>query len=178
MHSFYQAQEDTEVLRSLVLPLEKNIQELSEKLAAAEDKIRKYEFGEVSIGSPNERKGNGKNLIDLSYNASQESNSTSPKGPDFKSPVREGSDSFSSDAPVISPSKSVSCGMCVNYEAQLVSQQEVARQLVKEKEMVEANMAKVKEDLLKETNFRKHMEDKWNEKKEEHKVQVIIEVSF
>ncbi|KAL0272622.1 UNVERIFIED_CONTAM: hypothetical protein PYX00_005523 [Menopon gallinae] len=121
---FYQAQEDTEVLRSVVLPLEKNIQELSEKLAAAEEKIRKYESGEVN------------------------------------------------NVPIVSPSKSVSCGMCVNYEAQLVSQQQLAQQLMKEKEIVEMNMQRVKEDLVKETQFRKCMEDKWNEKKEEHKVQV------
>lgn len=62
--------------------------------------------------------------------------------------------------------------MCSNYEAQLVQEQKRTKDL--EVKVVNAEKAaeRHKEELLKEIGFRKEMEEKWNEKKEEHKKQV------
>lgn len=60
--------------------------------------------------------------------------------------------------------------MCENYEAQLVAAQERSRDL--EKQL--CTLERYKEELSKETAFRKDMEEKWNEKKEEHKLQVFF----
>lgn len=64
------------------------------------------------------------------------------------------------------------CAMCSNYEAQLVSEQKRNNELVGRLSAAEKTMDRHKEDLLKEIGFRKDMEEKWSEKKEEHKKQV------
>lgn len=68
--------------------------------------------------------------------------------------------------------------MCSNYEAQLVQEQKRTKNL--EVKVVNAEKAaeRHKEELLKEIGFRKDMEEKWNEKKEEHKKQVRSETVF
>lgn len=62
--------------------------------------------------------------------------------------------------------------MCSNYEAQLVKEQQKALEL--EGKVIQAEKAaeRHKEELRKEIGFRKDMEEKWNEKREEHKQQV------
>lgn len=62
--------------------------------------------------------------------------------------------------------------MCANYEAQLVKVEATAKDL--EKQLLDAQrmLQAQKEDLAKEVEFRKEMEGKWNEKKEEHKIKV------
>ncbi|KAJ9599673.1 hypothetical protein L9F63_026479, partial [Diploptera punctata] len=45
--SIYRAQEDAEVLRSLVIPLEEEIQALKEKLRYTDQQLRKYEGDKV-----------------------------------------------------------------------------------------------------------------------------------
>lgn len=62
--------------------------------------------------------------------------------------------------------------MCSNYEAQLVKEQQQAQELENRVLRSEKTAERHKEDLLKEIGFRKEMEEKWNEKKEEHKLQV------
>lgn len=177
--SMKKAQEDAEVLKSLVIPLEKKIQELTDKLRITEEKLRKYEPDEgLDNLEGSDKKKSDKCLIDLSYNTSQESGSHSPKGSEAKSPMRESCEIVEFENAIappiagVSPSKSVPCDMCVNYEAQLVAQQQLTRQLQKQKEQLENNMERFKEDFNKETQFRKDMEEKWNEKKEEHRNQV------
>lgn len=64
------------------------------------------------------------------------------------------------------------CDMCSNYEAQLVREQRRAVELEAEARAAEKAAERHKEELLKEIGFRKEMEEKWNEKKEEHKLQV------
>lgn len=72
--------------------------------------------------------------------------------------------------------KNPGCEMCSNYEAQLVQEQK----MTKEMETKVANAVKAaerhKEELLKEIGFRKDMEEKWNEKNEEHKKQVTTKL--
>ena len=48
IYYFFQAQEDAEVLRSLVIPLEEEIQVLKEKLRSTDQRLRKYEGNDVS----------------------------------------------------------------------------------------------------------------------------------
>lgn len=64
------------------------------------------------------------------------------------------------------------CDMCANYEAQLVKMQATAKDLEKQLLDSERMLQMQKEDLAKEVDFRKEMEEKWNEKKEEHKIKV------
>lgn len=65
-----------------------------------------------------------------------------------------------------------SCDMCSNYEAQLVKEQQKALELEAKVATAEKAAERHKEELRKEIGFRKDMEEKWNEKKEEHKQQV------
>ncbi|KAK1124937.1 hypothetical protein K0M31_006282 [Melipona bicolor] len=119
------AQEDAEVLRSLVVPLEEEIKALKEKLRATDDELQKCK--EVQLQK--------------------------------KQQELPGS------------SESV-CDMCANYEAQLVKMQAAAKELEKQQLDSERMLQVQKEDLAKEVEFRKEMEEKWNEKKEEHKIKV------
>jgi len=65
-----------------------------------------------------------------------------------------------------------SCDMCANYEAQLVKVEATAKDLEKQLLDSQRMLQAQKEDLAKEVEFRKEMEGKWNEKKEEHKIKV------
>lgn len=122
--SMRKAQEDAEVLRSLVVPLEEEIKALKEKLRATDDELQKCK--EVQ-----------------SQKRQQELDSSE-----------------------------TTCDMCINYEAQLVKMQATAKDLEKQLLDSERMLQAQKEDLSKEVEFRKEMEEKWNEKKEEHKIKV------
>ncbi|KYN44900.1 Rab GTPase-binding effector protein 1 [Trachymyrmex septentrionalis] len=122
--SMRKAQEDAEVLRSLVVPLEEEIKALKEKLRSTDDELQKYK--EV-----------------LLKKRQQEPGSFEP-----------------------------SCDMCANYEAQLVKVEATAKNLEKQLLDSQRMLQAQKEDLAKEVEFRKEMEEKWNEKKEEHKIKV------
>ncbi|XP_034949636.1 rab GTPase-binding effector protein 1 isoform X2 [Chelonus insularis] len=117
------AQEDAEVLRSLVVPLEEEIKALKEKLRSTDDELQKYK--------------------ELQHQKRTESDSTEP-----------------------------TCDMCINYEAQLVKMQTTAKDLEKQLNDTERMLQAQREELVKEVEFRKEMEEKWNEKKEEHKIKV------
>lgn len=65
-----------------------------------------------------------------------------------------------------------SCDMCANYEAQLIKVEANAKNLEKQLLDSQRMLQAQKEDLAKEVEFRKEMEGKWNEKKEEHKIKV------
>ncbi|XP_046421891.1 rab GTPase-binding effector protein 1 isoform X2 [Neodiprion fabricii] len=124
--SLRKAQEDAEVLRSLVGPLEEEIKALKEKLRSTDDELQKH----IEINSQK------------------------------KFQTESGS------------AAEASCDMCANYEAQLVKMQAAEKEF--EKRLADADhlLEVQKEDLVKEVEFRKEMEEKWNEKKEEHKIKV------
>lgn len=65
------------------------------------------------------------------------------------------------------------CDMCMNYEAQLVNVQQIVKDKEKRHAELEHALQVQKEDLSKEVEFRKEMEVKWNEKKEEYKVKLV-----
>ncbi|XP_012339362.1 rab GTPase-binding effector protein 1 isoform X1 [Apis florea] len=117
------AQEDAEVLRSLVVPLEEEIKALKEKLRATDDELQKCK----------------------------------------ETQLQKKQESGSSES---------TCDMCANYEAQLVKMQATAKDLEKQQLDSERMLQMQKEDLAKEVEFRKEMEEKWNEKKEELKIKV------
>lgn len=62
--------------------------------------------------------------------------------------------------------------MCQNYEAGLQKAQHKIKELEKALELSEKNLQRGKDDLAREHAFRQEMEVKWNEKKEQHKIQV------
>lgn len=68
--------------------------------------------------------------------------------------------------------ETVPCDMCSNYEAELVNEQKRVSELEAKLAASEKAVERQREDLLKEIGFRKDMEEKWNEKREEHKQQV------
>lgn len=68
--------------------------------------------------------------------------------------------------------------MCSNYEEQLVQEQKRTKEMETKVLSAEKAAERHKEELLKEIGFRKDMEEKWNEKKEEHKKQVGINIIF
>lgn len=63
--------------------------------------------------------------------------------------------------------------MCQNYEAGLQKAQQKVKELEKASELAERNLQRAKDDLAREHDFRQEMEAKWNEKKDQHKVQVV-----
>lgn len=120
-----QAEEDAEVLRSLVVPLEEEIKALKEKLRSTDDELQRCKESQI---------------------VQKRSQETSSLGP--------------------------TCDMCVNYEAQLVKIQTTAKELETQLNDTVRMLHAQREDLAKEVEFRKGMEEKWNEKKEEHKIKV------
>lgn len=62
--------------------------------------------------------------------------------------------------------------MCGNYEAGLQKAQQRIKELEKAQEQADRNIQRAKDDLAREHAFRQEMEVKWNEKKEQHKIQV------
>ncbi|KDR06357.1 hypothetical protein L798_04283, partial [Zootermopsis nevadensis] len=124
--SMRKAQEDAEVLRSLVIPLEEEIRALKEKLRYTDQQLRKYEVDAVS--TPN-----------------------------------------------------IIANVCQTYECTICAMQKELKLSSRDCDSKKWDLAGVwsqvisfiyREDLTKEADFRKDMEEKWNEKKEEHKVQV------
>ncbi|EEB14027.1 Cytoplasmic linker protein, putative [Pediculus humanus corporis] len=217
--SMKKAQEDTEVLKSLVIPLEEKILELTQKLQAAESKLLKYEPNPNKTTTTNYVNSNSTDINERdekssSRDASQQEeeeeeeryhssqmkcNATKGRheeeNDDLKSSISSSNGngnnnnnnndndndndkelkSLASGSGLMIKKKKKklsSCDMCANYEAQLVSQQKHNLLLQKEKEKMEKNMEKLKDDFTRETQFRKNMEDKWNEKKEKHKAKV------
>ncbi|KAJ3645672.1 hypothetical protein Zmor_023313 [Zophobas morio] len=133
--SIRKTQEDPEVLRSLIGPLEDQIQALKEKLRATDEQLQKC------------RECGHREQDRHDHNVSTNTSFDSPK-------------------------HATSCDMCSNYEDQLVAEQKKTTDLEAKVQMADKAAERHKEDLLKEIGFRKEMEEKWNEKKEEHKQQV------
>ncbi|XP_050513397.1 rab GTPase-binding effector protein 1 isoform X3 [Diabrotica virgifera virgifera] len=160
-HHISQTEEDAEVLRSLVEPLNDQIKALKEKLRATDEQLQKCrECGhrqdescvDCIIGS------DSRELRKL--NTSEQS----PHHTNLNATTATNT-SFESNRLFI-------CDMCSNYEAQLVREQKISKELETKVTAAEKAAERHKEELLKEIGFRKDMEEKWNEKKEEHKRQV------
>uniref|UniRef100_A0A1B6M965 FYVE-type domain-containing protein n=1 Tax=Graphocephala atropunctata TaxID=36148 RepID=A0A1B6M965_9HEMI len=171
--SMRKAKEDAEVLRSLVIPLEEEINALKEKLRANDQLLRKYQ----EEGSHAESLDTTSSILespalDSASISGQElhikgssTTSSQPRVP--TSPLQNSAEGKLLDASP-EPSKASECDMCLNYETQLVSEQRRVAELSKQLGLLE----RCRDDLQKEMANRKDMEQKWNENKEEHKAQV------
>ncbi|XP_031337639.1 rab GTPase-binding effector protein 1-like [Photinus pyralis] len=62
--------------------------------------------------------------------------------------------------------------MCSNYETELVKEQKHTEDIKLKLLRAEKAVDRHREELLKEIGFREEIEEKWNEKKEQHKLQV------
>ncbi|KAL1497448.1 hypothetical protein ABEB36_008420 [Hypothenemus hampei] len=140
-------QEDVELLKSLVEPLNDQINALKEKLRATDEKLQKCQ-----------ECGHSKNDIDNCVEQSTDNIN-----------LQNTSTNTSFDTPKVD---NLTCDMCSNYEAQLVREQQTVSELKQKVQVAEKSSDRYKEELIKEIGFRKEMEEKWNEKREEHKKQV------
>ncbi|XP_074027469.1 rab GTPase-binding effector protein rabaptin-5 isoform X2 [Leptinotarsa decemlineata] len=139
-------EEDAVVLRSLVEPLADQIKALKEKLRATDFQLQKCKECGHRQDETNETVDQSSQHVNL--------NATTSTNTSFES------------------QKLSICDMCSNYEAELVKEQKKNSDLKAEVTAAEKAAERHKEELLKEIGFRKDMEEKWNEKKEEHKQQV------
>ncbi|KAF4529384.1 hypothetical protein B566_EDAN003475 [Ephemera danica] len=141
------AQEDAEVLRSLVVPLEQEIKALKDKLRSTDEQLQWYQ-------------------AHVQFSLSQDEARTTVDS--CVVPASPGPRSVPSTTPV----PAVGCDMCANYETQLQKVQQQVTEQERQNKLLQRASDRYREDLAKETEFRKEMENKWSEKKEEHKVQV------
>lgn len=143
------AQEDVEVLRSLVMLLENEVKVLKDKLRTTDEQLQKCQQcrhfeteGQTELFSSESQ---NRPVLSTATNTSFDTHSHSPAVP---------------------------CDMCSNYEAELVKEQKRAEELQGKVVAAEKASERHREELLKEIGFRKEIEEKWNEKKEQHKHQV------
>ncbi|VEN41229.1 unnamed protein product, partial [Callosobruchus maculatus] len=140
-------QDDSDVLSSLVEPLADQINALKEKLRATDEQLQKCkECGHHQV------KNSDKSATEQSSHVQLDATTST-------------NTSFESQ-------KLFGCDMCSNYEAELVKEQKKTSDLQARVVACEKAAERHKEELLKEIGFRKEMEEKWNEKKEQHKQQV------
>ena len=183
--SMRKAQEDAEVLRSLVIPLEEEIEALKEKLREAHEELQRLQAQAVQQNSRTPRKTVGVEVMAQSQNClNQESilklsPSANSEGTSFDRGTNledelSGKDLevFLSGSSNTAASSSNSCNMCRNYEAGLQKAQQKIKELEKSQELADRNIQRAKDDLAREHAFRQEMEVKWNEKKEQNKIQV------
>ncbi|XP_062539640.1 rab GTPase-binding effector protein 1 isoform X2 [Armigeres subalbatus] len=145
--SMRKAQEDAEVLRSLVVPLEEEIKTLKEKLRNAYEELEKHRGDEA-------RKPPESALVGMLKEAEH-------KDP---SPLAE-KDHPKDDTPS-------ACEMCPNYETKLVKCQEQINDEKQKAQQLEKSVERMKEELAKEGAMRADLESQWQQKREEHKAEV------
>ncbi|GAB0091366.1 rab GTPase-binding effector protein 1 [Sergentomyia squamirostris] len=137
--SMRKAQEDAEVLRSLVVPLEEEIKALKEKLRATDEELQSIRGGGSSSDSSA--------LVGMLKDAKSDPKST---------------------VDGIMP-----CEMCKNYEMQLVQAQDNTRKEQTKTEQVLKQVERLKEDFDREAVLRQELESQWQEKREQHKNEVL-----
>ncbi|CAH0564540.1 unnamed protein product [Brassicogethes aeneus] len=137
-------QEESDVFRTLVEPLEDQIKALKEKLRSTDEQLQKCR------------------------ECGHHDDQTDRSSPHGLLSTAATNTSFEGTGKTTAPP----CDMCSNYEAQLVREQQRAAELADKAARAEKTAERHKEELSKEIGFRKEMEEKWNEKKEQHKQQV------
>lgn len=149
----FQAQEDAEVLRSLVVPLEEEIKALKEKLRSTDEELQKH--GKIKesqqsalVGLMNENQSNVEEM-DTS-NEMQKSMSSS----------------------TVVESGLPPCEMCHNYETHLIQSQNSLRDERQKIVNAEKSIERLREELKREAALRQDLEVQWQEKRELHKEEV------
>uniref|UniRef100_A0A182PT54 FYVE-type domain-containing protein n=1 Tax=Anopheles epiroticus TaxID=199890 RepID=A0A182PT54_9DIPT len=141
--SMRKAQEDAEVLRSLVVPLEEEIKSLKEKLRLAYEEIETY----TATREHHQQE------------SSQSSAMLGMLGPASSQP----------NPPPAEPEPVKPCERCVTLETSLAQQQEEER---KRTAGWEKSLERLKEQVAKEAALRADLEVQWHKKREEHKNEV------
>ncbi|XP_055846288.1 rab GTPase-binding effector protein 1 isoform X1 [Episyrphus balteatus] len=143
------AQEDAEVLRSLVVPLEEEIKALKEKLRSTDEELQGLRNQKVSPQAP---------MVSAIPEAGV------PKPIDVIVAVNN------------SVSKSTSmefqCDSCRNFDEELQKTKEQLTQSQVKIEALKKTIEESAEDIKKEAALRKDLEDQWQEKREAHKNEV------
>lgn len=156
-----QAQEDAEVLRSLVIPLEEEIKALKEKLRATDEELQRTRSsgsagvaplrGSSSNTNLKANSGDNSHVIKTNQNVTDASNVDSD--PSACGPTSD------------EPQTIQTCEMCKNYESQLVSSQN-------DQENLRKDIERFTEELTKEAALRSDLEEKWQQKRDKYKEHV------
>lgn len=149
--NYFQAQEDAEVLRSLVIPLEGEIKALKEKLRSADEEIQKLR----SIDGNRSATIQTSALVGMLDENKASHNDTAAAA------------AAEPNVAAATPSEQnqADCQMCKNYESQLVSVQS-------EKDRLSKDIERLTEELSKEAALRCDLERKWQEKRDKYNEQV------
>ncbi|XP_058445356.1 rab GTPase-binding effector protein 1 isoform X2 [Malaya genurostris] len=150
--SMRKAQEDAEVLRSLVVPLEEEIKTLKEKLRNA------YEEMENQRGDGS-RKPPESALVGMLKEAGK---------------IDAKTETVTENAKVepATSSSAVACEMCSTGEEKLAQCQELLNGEKLKVLQLEKSVERMKEELAKEGAMRGDLETQWQQKREEHKTEV------
>ncbi|XP_065077532.1 rab GTPase-binding effector protein 1 isoform X2 [Ochlerotatus camptorhynchus] len=150
--SMRKAQEDAEVLRSLVVPLEEEIKTLKEKLRDAYEELEKHRGEEA-------RKPPESALVGMLKEATQKDPTPTPV--------------VASNPPEqVNPDVVAPCAMCPNYETKLIQCQEQFNGEKQKVQQLEKSVERMKEELAKEGAMRADLEAQWQLKREDHKAEV------
>lgn len=159
-----QAQEDAEVLRSLVIPLEEEISALKEKLRATDEELQKSRSGGgagVTASGSNTNFGSALvGMLNESKSSQSLSNAQNEAGELMATAVP--TDDVTQNDP---DAAQETCEMCKNYESQLVSSQN-------EQENLRKDIERLNEESAKEAALRRDLEEKWQEKRDKYKEHV------
>ncbi|KAI5721203.1 hypothetical protein M8J77_017478 [Diaphorina citri] len=174
------AEEDAEVLRSLVVPLEDEIKLLKQMLRTTDEELRKYKkltphlphsiqdcvFDSCDLDLSETTEETSVDLVSINSNNSSTNNNSHRLRHSQSS--NKSTDLSPSHQSLHTIESSRSCDQCPQLRQSLKEAQDRIRDL--EKQVI--SLEKVKEEFHRESQFRKEMEEKWNEKKEQHKIQV------
>uniref|UniRef100_A0A182TFD2 FYVE-type domain-containing protein n=1 Tax=Anopheles melas TaxID=34690 RepID=A0A182TFD2_9DIPT len=149
-----QAQEDAEVLRSLVVPLEEEIKSLKEKLRLAYEEIETYS---ATRDAP-KREASSSSSSHSSHSSSSAQQTSAMLGMIGAQP-----------APPDGEPAEKPCERCAAHEAALARQQEEER---KRTAGWEKSLERLREQVAKEAALRADLEVQWHKKREEHKNEV------
>ncbi|EAA06576.5 AGAP000407-PA [Anopheles gambiae str. PEST] len=148
------AQEDAEVLRSLVVPLEEEIKSLKEKLRLAYEEIETYS---ATRDAP-KREASSSSSSHSSHSSSSAQQTSAMLGMIGAQP-----------APPEGEPAEKPCERCAAHEAALARQQEEER---KRTAGWEKSLQRLREQVAKEAALRADPEVQWHKKREEHKNEV------
>ncbi|CAD7090186.1 unnamed protein product [Hermetia illucens] len=152
--SMRKAQEDAQVLRSLVVPLEEEIKALKEKLRATDEELQSYRGANIEQPSAEVIATTSQNEICMQ-----------------SSPIHLKPDATDSMTKSTSMDY-IQCEMCQNYETQLVQAQKQLTDEKEKNEKLQKAILDTREELKKESALRRDLEEEWQQKREIHKEEV------
>lgn len=148
-----QAQEDAEVLRSLVVPLEEEIKALKEKLRATDHELQKH--------------GKLKDVHQSALVGLMNENQSTIESMDVSTDIQKSITSNNESVTGLQP-----CEMCHNFETHLIQSQNSLRDERQKIVIAEKSIERLREDLTREAALRQDLEVQWQEKRELHKEEV------